>query len=148
MRIELWYFLIQQNWPIFLHDYVTHFEYWLFSKFSDLTARQNKSRPRREYFVYEREEIISFSRLSGKTTEKLFSYERPLTTKRGFEGAAKLYFILYFRVVIILFSTGLYKSAFSAYDFGKTSFSSFYVLVFSCFCIFGFQFLVSLYVLN
>ena len=28
----------------------------------------------------------------------------------------------YFRVVIILFSTGLYKSAFSTYGFGKTSF--------------------------
>ena len=33
-------------------------------------------------------------------------------------------------VVIILFSAGLYKSAFSAYSFGKTRFSCFCVLVF------------------
>ena len=45
------------------------------------------------------------------------------------KGATKLYFMYYFRVVIILFSTGLYKSAFSTYDFGKTSFSPFCVLV-------------------
>ena len=55
-----------------------------------------------------------------------------------FKGATKLHFMFYFRVVIILFSTGLYKSAFSAYDFGKTNFSSFCVLAFSCFCIFRF----------
>ena len=36
----------------------------------------------------------------------------------------------YFRVVIILLGTGLYESAFSTYDFGKTSFSSGCVLVF------------------
>ena len=46
-----------------------------------------------------------------------------------FKGAAKLYFMNYFRVVIILFSTGLYKSAFSTYSFGKTRFPSFYILV-------------------
>ena len=45
----------------------------------------------------------------------------------------------YSRVVIILFSTGLQESAFSIYSFGKTRFSSFYVLVFRvsvclCFC--------------
>ena len=45
-------------------------------------------------------------------------------------GATKLYFIFYSRVVIILPSTGLYKSAFSTYSFGKTRFSSFCVLVF------------------
>ena len=58
----------------------------------------------------------------------------------------------YSRVVIILFSTGsLLKSAFSTYPFGKTRFSSFYVLVFRvsvslcfCFCIF----VVLDYVLN
>ena len=32
-----------------------------------------------KYFVYERKEILSFSRLSGKTIEKLFSYEQPLS---------------------------------------------------------------------
>ena len=31
-----------------------------------------------KYFVYEREEIMSFSRLSEKTTGKLFSYEQLL----------------------------------------------------------------------
>ena len=34
------------------------------------------------------------------------------------------------RVVIILLRTGLYKSAFPTYYFGKTSFSSIFVLVF------------------
>ena len=48
------------------------------------------------------------------------------------KGAAKLYFMYYFRVVIILFSTGLYKSAFSTHDIGKTNFSSFW-----CFGVFG-----------
>ena len=46
------------------------------------------------------------------------------------KGATKFYFMYYSRVVIILFSTGLYKSAFSTCSFGKTSFSSFCVLVF------------------
>ena len=46
----------------------------------------------------------------------------------------------YFRVVIILFSTGLYKSAFSTYDFGKTSFLSFFVLVFGVSVSLGFNF--------
>ena len=35
-----------------------------------------------------------------------------------FKGATTLYFMYYFRVVIILFSTGLYKSAFFIYGFG------------------------------
>ena len=39
-------------------------------------------------------------------------------------------FMYYLRVVIILLSTGLCKSAFSTCCFGKTKFSSFYVLVF------------------
>ena len=45
-------------------------------------------------------------------------------------------------MVIILFSTGLYKSAFSTYSFGKTRFSSFCVLVFrvSVSLAFNFQF--------
>ena len=50
MRIKPWYVQIQQNWAIFLQVYVTHFEYWLLSKFSHLTARQNKSRPGGEIF--------------------------------------------------------------------------------------------------
>ena len=50
MRIKPWYIQIQQNWAIFLQVYVTHFEYWLLSKFSHLTARQNKSRLGEEKF--------------------------------------------------------------------------------------------------
>ena len=46
----------------------------------------------------------------------------------------------YFRVVIILFSAGLYKSAFSTYDFGKASFSSFCFLVFRVSVFLGFNF--------
>ena len=47
-----------------------------------------------------------------------------------FKGATELYFMHYSRVVIILLSTGLYKSAFSTYSFGKARFSSFSILVF------------------
>ena len=50
MRIKPWYVQIQQNWAIFLQVYVTHFEYWLLSKFSHLTARQNKYRSSGEIF--------------------------------------------------------------------------------------------------
>ena len=42
-----------------------------------------------------------------------------------FEGATKLNFVYYSRVVSILFLTDLYKSRFSTYSFGKTRFSSF-----------------------
>ena len=52
------------------------------------------------------------------------------------KGATKLYFMYYSRVVISLFSTGLYKSAFSTCSFGKTRFLSF--------CILGFRLSVSL----
>ena len=41
------------------------------------------------------------------------------------KGATKLYFMYYSRVVIILFSEGLCKSAFSTCSYGKTRFSSF-----------------------
>ena len=47
-----------------------------------------------------------------------------------FKGAKKLHFMYYLREVTILFSTGLYKSAFFTYSFGKTRFSYFCVLVF------------------
>ena len=78
MRIKPWYVQIQQNRVIFLQVYVNLFEYWLLSKFSHLTARQNKSRPGGEIFrIWTRGNNI-FSRLSGKTTRKLFSYEQPL----------------------------------------------------------------------
>ena len=39
--------------------------------------------------------------------------------KEPIKGATKLYFKYCFCVVIILFSTGLYKSAFFIYGFGK-----------------------------
>ena len=73
------------------------------------------------------------------------------TYQKLIKGTTKLYFMNYSRVVIILFSTGLQKSAFSTYSFGKTRGSSFYVLVFCvsvslhfCFWIF----VVLHYVLN
>ena len=50
MRIKPWYFRIKQNWTIFLQVYFTHFECWLLSKCSHLTACQNKSRPGRGIF--------------------------------------------------------------------------------------------------
>ena len=46
-----------------------------------------------------------------------------------FKRAAKLYFMYCSRVVIILFSTSLCKSAFSTCPFDKTRFSSFWVSV-------------------
>ena len=45
-------------------------------------------------------------------------------------------------------SVRVYKSAISTYSFGKTKFSSLYVLFFSCFCIFRFSFLILVYVFN
>ena len=63
----------------------------------------------------------------------------PIDTNE-FKRATKLYFMYYFRVVIILFSTGLCKSAFSIYDFGKSSFSFFCVLVFRVSVSLGFNF--------
>ena len=58
------------------------------------------------------------------------------------KGATKLCFMNHLRVVRILISTGLYKSAFSTYYILKICFRL------SCFCIFDFKFLVLLYVLN
>ena len=64
------------------------------------------------------------------------------SNRTNIKGATKLYFMYYSCVVIILFSTGLYKSAFSTCSFGKTRFSSFCVLVFrvSVSLAFNFQF--------
>ena len=76
----------------------------------------------------------------------IMEYSHPFI-KMSIKGATKLYFMNYSRVVIILFGTG----TFSTYSFGKTRFSSFYILVFCvsvslcfCFCIF----VVLQYVLN
>ena len=64
-----------------------------------------------------------------------------------FKGSAKLYFVYYSRVVIILFSAGLYKSAFSIYSFNKTGFLSFCVWFFcvSMSLVFSFQFFRSMF---
>ena len=56
--------------------------------------------------------------------------------------ATKLFFRYYLRVAIILFSTDIYQSTFTIYSFGKTRFSSFYVLVF---CVSVSQLLVFLF---
>ena len=47
------------------------------------------------------------------------------------KGAGKLYFIYYLYVVIILFSTGLYKSAFATYSFGELGYRLSMFFVFS-----------------
>ena len=59
-----------------------------------------------------------------------------------FKGATKLYSIHYSRVVIILFCTGLEKSAFSAYSLGRNRFVSLCVLgiSFSISLVFSFHF--------
>ena len=51
-------------------------------------------------------------------------------TNSVLKGTTKLYFVYYLHVVIIFFSTGLCKSAFSTYSFSRTWVSSFCVLVF------------------
>ena len=56
-----------------------------------------------------------------------------------FRGATKFYFMYYSRVVSILFSASLYKSAFSAYSFRKARFSSF---VFLCLWLLSFSFVL------
>ena len=59
------------------------------------------------------------------------------------------YFLHYLRVVITLFSTGLYKSAFFTYSFGETRFSSFCVLAFYVSISLGLgSYIFLLYVLN
>ena len=64
------------------------------------------------------------------------------------EGATKLYFIHCLHVFIVLFSTGLYKSAFSTYTFGNLGFCSsifwFFMFLYLWFLAFIFLF----YVLN
>ena len=59
---------------------------------------------------------------------KIFLFK--LWQQEDLKRAKKLYFMYYFPVVIIFFSTGLCKPPFSTYDFGKTSLLSFCVLVF------------------
>ena len=60
-----------------------------------------------------------------------YSYGEKRSKKEcKFKGTTKFYFMCYLRVVMIFFSTGLYKSSISTYFFIKTSFSFFCVLVF------------------
>ena len=60
-----------------------------------------------------------------------------------------MYFMHYSLVVTILFSTSLYRSAFSTYSSDKTWFTSFCVLIFHVSIIFVFPFyFFLLYVLN
>ena len=70
-------------------------------------------------------DVLSGKNIFSTVDPKL---HRKVTSK--IQRATKLYFMYYLLVVIILFCTGLYKSAFSSYSFGKTRFSSFCVLVF------------------
>ena len=52
------------------------------------------------------------------------------------KGAVKLYFMYYLHAVIILFSTGLYNSAFSTYSFAKLGYRlSLCVCVCVCVCL-------------
>ena len=60
-----------------------------------------------------------------------------INNQKELKGDTKLYFMYYSRVVSILFSTGLHKSVFSSYSFGKTRFSSF-VFLYLWFLIFSF----------
>ena len=59
-------------------------------------------------------------------------------TGSNVKGTTKLYFVRCCRVVIVFFSRGLYKTAFSTYCVDKTSFlfSSFLCFGFSCFYFF------------
>ena len=94
--------------------------------------------------IYAQSSDQAISRQVGKLVLHKLSFYK-------LKGATELNFMHEPRVVIILFSTGFYKSAFSSYSFGKTRFSSFSVLAFRfifVFRIFGFQVLVLLFVLN
>ena len=51
------------------------------------------------YFVYEREEI-SYSRVSEKTTEKLFSYEQPFKVKSSTQFHVKTKILADFQIYI------------------------------------------------
>ena len=79
-------------------------------------------------------------RSAANQTAKLPAFLKNFKRLRALrvKGAAKLCFTYYSCVVSILFGTGLHKSAFSTYFFGKTRFSSFLFLYFwlLAFCIF------------
>ena len=74
--------------------------------------------------------FISFGVVGLESNQLAQKKFMSLITIPCFKGATKLYFMYYLRVVVILFSTGLCKSAYSDFSFGKTRFSSFCVLVF------------------
>ena len=75
----------------FLQVYVTHFEYWLLSKFSHLTARQNKSRPRREIFrIWTRGNNIFFPVKRENNGKTIFIWIAPKKTRANF---VTMYFV-------------------------------------------------------
>ena len=92
----------------------------------------------------------------GKVIYKIFSYLKNLSKLMWLQacssgsyikGATKLYFTLYLCVVIISYSTGLPKSAFSTYYFGKLVFrpSVFYLFSVCCeFITFTWSFFIEL----
>ena len=80
-------------------------------KFSQLTARQNKSRPGGEIFRIWTQGNNVFSRLSGKATGKLFSYEQSLSNI--FNGSLILLFLSFTH----LFHCFLYFSQLSLFGF-------------------------------
>ena len=68
-----------------------------------------------------------------RENECIFNREFVVMILYFIKGAAKLYFTHYLCVVIILFNTGLYKSVFSTYLFGKLI-----VLSFCAYCVYFF----------
>ena len=81
-------------------------------------------------------------RSPSQTREKFVEFCTDLTLfMSNVIGATKLYFMYYSRVVIVFFSTGLEKSAFSAYSFGFCiSMFHFFVFLFLCYFALCFEF--------
>ena len=92
MRIKAWYFRIQQNSAIFVQVYVTHFEYWLLSKFSHLTARLNKSHPGGEIFrIWTRENNILFPVKRENNGKTIFIWTAPKIVISPFNNSWDFY---------------------------------------------------------
>ena len=78
--------------------------------------------------------------------EQYFSKQLVLNICRcAFKGAMKLYFTDYLCVVIILFNTGLYKSAFFTESFGKLVLCLSALFVFSACSVSNLMYLQKLY---
>ena len=76
-------------------------------------------------FTYQKTLLHRLLLLVFKIIESLQCILKFLKIKLKFKRATKFNLMHYLGVVIILFSTGLYKSAFSTCSFDKTRFSSF-----------------------